>query len=70
MLVENSIGRIKQYARMRESSECIEDELNCEMHVIADLVNLHLMICFREAILVFAKDSLADVVVTMMSPCQ
>ena len=41
--VENSIGRIKQYARMTEPYGGTEDELNCEMNVVAGLVNLHLM---------------------------
>ena len=41
--VENSIGRIKQYARMTEPYSGTEDELNCEMNVVAGLVNLHLM---------------------------
>ena len=38
-----SIGRIKQYARMTEPYGGTEDELNCEMNVVAGLVNLHLM---------------------------
>ena len=41
--VESSIGRIKQYARMTEPYGGTEDELNCEMNVVAGLVNLHLM---------------------------
>ena len=38
-----SIGRIKQYARMTEPYGGTENELNCEMNVVAGLVNLHLM---------------------------
>ena len=41
--MENSIGRIKQYCRMAESHGGTEDELNCEMNIVAGLVNLHLM---------------------------
>ena len=43
MTVENSIGRLKQYARMSEPRDGTEDDLNYEMNVVAGLVNLHLM---------------------------
>ena len=43
MTVENSISRIKQYCRIAGSHGGTEDELNCEMNVVACLVNLHLM---------------------------
>ena len=43
MTVENSIDRMKQYCRMAESHGGTEDELNCEMGVVAGLVSLHLM---------------------------
>ena len=37
--IENSIGRIKQYARMTEPYGGTEDELNAELNVVAGLVN-------------------------------
>ncbi len=45
--VENSIGRLKQYAQMSDPYEGTEDELNCEMNIVAGLVNLHLMMTLR-----------------------
>ncbi len=45
--VENSIGRLKQYARMSDPYDGTEDELNYEMNIVAGLVNLHLMMTLR-----------------------
>ena len=43
MTVENSIGRLKQHARMSDPCDGTEDDLNYEMNVVAGLVNLDLM---------------------------
>ena len=45
--VENSIGRLKQYARISDPYDGTEDELNYEMNIVARLVNLHLMMTLR-----------------------
>ena len=45
--VENSICRIKQYARMTEMYGGTEDELNAELNIVAGLVNLHLMMTLQ-----------------------
>ena len=45
--IENSIGRIKQYARMTEPYGGTEDELNAELNIVAGLVNLHLMMTLQ-----------------------
>lgn len=49
VIVENSIGRIKQYVKMRESYEGTEDELNCKMNVASGLVNRHLMMTLQRS---------------------
>ena len=43
MAVENSVGRIKQYAKMTEPYGSMEDDLNAELNIVAGFVNLHLM---------------------------
>ena len=45
--IENSIGRIKQYAWMTEPYGGTEDELNAELNIVAGLVNLHLMMTLQ-----------------------
>ena len=47
VIIENSIGRIKQYARMTEPYGGTEDELNAELNIVAGLVNLHLMMTLQ-----------------------
>ncbi len=41
VIIENSIYRIKQYARMTEPYGSTEDELNAELSIVAGLVKLH-----------------------------
>ena len=47
MAAENSVGKIKQYAKMTEPYGSMEDELNAELNIVADLVNLHLMMTLQ-----------------------
>ena len=66
--VENSIGRLKQYASMSDPYDGTEDELNYEMNIVASLLNSHLMITLHRGVPRCAKDSLADVGVAVISP--
>ena len=47
VIIENSIGRIKQYSRMTEPYGGTEEELNAEINIVAGLVNLHLMMTLQ-----------------------
>ena len=47
VIIENSIGRIKQYAKMTEPHGSTEDELDDELNIVAGIVNLHLMMTLQ-----------------------
>ena len=47
MTIENSIGRIKQYAKMTELYGGTEDMLNAKLNIVAGFVNLHLMMTLQ-----------------------
>ena len=63
--IENSIGGIRQYARMTEPYGGTEDELNVKVNIIAGLVNLHLMMTLQRSSYKMRKRFLDRVMVTI-----